>query len=158
MPSVSFSRRAAALRLLSVAAAGLLIGTACASAPSNATKPTAAASPAAKVASPSPAASPAASPGASPAAKPAGSPAAAPAGAAPAAAPAGTPQTSPGFDPRRYIGGGNQYNCATFTSQADAQAVLRADPSDPNRLDPDKDGVACESLPAPTDRNPVPRP
>lgn len=113
-------------------------------------------SPAAKVAaspSPSPAASPVASPIASPAAKPAG--------AAPAASPAaasGPAQTTAGFDPRRYVGQGNTFNCATFQAQADAQAVLRLDPSDPNRLDPDRDGIACESLPAPSDRNPVPRP
>ena len=44
-----------------------------------------------------------------------------------------------------------------FSSQADAQAVLRADPSDPNRLDGDQDGVACERNPPPYDRVPVPR-
>jgi hypothetical protein len=35
-------------------------------------------------------------------------------------------------------------DCSSFTSQADAQAVLTADPSDPNHLDADKDGIACE--------------
>jgi hypothetical protein len=68
--------------------------------------------------------------------------------------------TSPGFDPLAYIGQGNAYNCADFGSQADAQAVLRADPTDPNKLDTDRpkpDGVACESNPAPFDRVPVPR-
>ena len=49
------------------------------------------------------------------------------------------------------------YNCSDFTSQADAQAVLRADPRDPNQLDVDRDGVACESNPAPYDRTVVPR-
>jgi hypothetical protein len=42
-------------------------------------------------------------------------------------------------------------NCRDFTYQEDAQAVLDADPNDPNRLDglteDQKDGVACESLP-----------
>ncbi len=61
------------------------------------------------------------------------------------------------FDPMRYIGQGNRYNCPDFRSQADAQAVLRADPSDPNRLDGDKDGIACEGNRGPYDREPVPR-
>ena len=68
--------------------------------------------------------------------------------------------TSPGFDPTAYIGQGNAYNCADFASQADAQAVFRADPSDPNKLDTDRpkpDGIACESNPAPLDTVPVPR-
>ena len=50
-----------------------------------------------------------------------------------------------GFDPRPYIGHGNRYNCSAFATQADAQAVLLADPSDPNQLDGDHDGIACES-------------
>lgn len=33
----------------------------------------------------------------------------------------------------------------TFASRADAQAVLDADPADPNGLDADGDGAACES-------------
>jgi len=49
------------------------------------------------------------------------------------------------------MGQGNRYNCPDFKSQADAQAVLRADPRDPNRLDGDKDGIACERNPAPYD-------
>jgi hypothetical protein len=68
--------------------------------------------------------------------------------------------TSPGFDPAAYIGQGNAYNCSDFASQADAQAVLRADPTDPNKLDTDRpkpDGIACESNPAPFDTAPVPR-
>jgi hypothetical protein len=68
----------------------------------------------------------------------------------------GTP-TPPGFDPHRFVGQGDRYNCPAFVSQADAQAVLRADPSDPNRLDADRDGIACETNPAPRDRVPVPR-
>lgn len=61
------------------------------------------------------------------------------------------------FDPMRYLGQGDRYNCSDFASQAEAQAVLRADPSDPNRLDPDRDGIACASNPGPYDRVPVPR-
>ena len=36
------------------------------------------------------------------------------------------------------------YNCPDFVSQADAQAVYNADPSDPNQLDRDNDAQACE--------------
>lgn len=72
----------------------------------------------------------------------------------PAPAPA---LTSPGFDASLYVGQGDAYNCADFTTQADAQAVLRADPGDPNGLDRDKDGVACESNRGAQDRVPVPR-
>jgi hypothetical protein len=38
-------------------------------------------------------------------------------------------------------------NCSDFTTQAEAQAALNQDPSDPNGLDTDNDGVACEDLP-----------
>lgn len=42
-------------------------------------------------------------------------------------------------------------NCSDFATQPDAQAELNADPSDPNGLDGDNDGVACEDLPGMTD-------
>ena len=61
------------------------------------------------------------------------------------------------FDPSGFIGKGDAYNCNAFSSQAQAQAVLRADPRDPNKLDPDRDGVACESNRAPKDTSPVKR-
>jgi hypothetical protein len=35
-------------------------------------------------------------------------------------------------------------DCADFPTQAEAQAVLVAGPSDPERLDADSDGIACE--------------
>lgn len=38
-------------------------------------------------------------------------------------------------------------DCANFTTQAEAQAVYNQNPSDPNGLDRDKDGRACEALP-----------
>jgi hypothetical protein len=38
-------------------------------------------------------------------------------------------------------------NCSDFTYQEDAQAVFNQDPSDPNGLDSDGDGIACEKLP-----------
>lgn len=37
-------------------------------------------------------------------------------------------------------------DCPDFATQGEAQAVLAADPSDPNRLDANGDGVACESF------------
>src|SRR6266508_5543570 len=57
-------------------------------------------------------------------------------------------------------------NCSDFASQAEAQQHLRADPSDPDGLDAKPgpadsndqaggDGIACESNPAPFDREPV---
>ena len=41
-------------------------------------------------------------------------------------------------------------DCPDFATEAEAQAVYDADPSDPNRLDGDNDGFACEDsgLPA----------
>ena len=38
----------------------------------------------------------------------------------------------------------NQYNCASFGSQQSAQAELERDPSDPNDLDSDSNGRACD--------------
>ncbi|MFP5371363.1 MAG: excalibur calcium-binding domain-containing protein, partial [Actinomycetes bacterium] len=38
-------------------------------------------------------------------------------------------------------------NCEDFASQAEAQAVYDANPSDPNDLDADDDGQACEEYP-----------
>jgi hypothetical protein len=64
---------------------------------------------------------------------------------------------SPGFDPYAYVGSGDAYNCPNFASQAEAQAVLRADAADPNRLDADKDGIACENNKLPFDLVPVDR-
>lgn len=53
------------------------------------------------------------------------------------------------------------YTCADFQAQAQAQQVLRADLTDPNGLDPDHNGIACDSFayPAgrPTDLTPVSR-
>ncbi|GAB3139081.1 excalibur calcium-binding domain-containing protein [Amycolatopsis stemonae] len=38
-------------------------------------------------------------------------------------------------------------DCSDFHYQEEAQAVLDATPGDPNNLDSDHDGIACESLP-----------
>ena len=69
--------------------------------------------------------------------------------------PAPVPSISP--EVARYLGQGNRYNCPDFASQALAQAVLRADPTDPNQLDTDRDGIACENNPPPRDVVRVPR-
>ena len=37
-------------------------------------------------------------------------------------------------------------DCADFSSQEEAQAELESDPSDPNNLDADDDGIACEDF------------
>lgn len=39
----------------------------------------------------------------------------------------------------------NDLSCSDFASQAEAQAAFDADPNDPNGLDLDLDGVACET-------------
>jgi micrococcal nuclease len=44
-------------------------------------------------------------------------------------------------------GGDSNLDCASFAYQEEAQRVLKKDPSDPNYLDGDGDGVACEDLP-----------
>ncbi len=50
-------------------------------------------------------------------------------------------------------------DCGDYNSQAEAQAALRQDPSDPNVLNEDHDGIACETYayadPA-RDETPVP--
>ena len=49
-------------------------------------------------------------------------------------------------------------NCDDFTFQEEAQAVLDQDPDDPNGLDSDNDGIACEDLPSRGDGNPPAQP
>lgn len=41
---------------------------------------------------------------------------------------------------------GDQFNCADFDTQEEAQAEYDSDPSDPSGLDADDDGEACEEL------------
>jgi hypothetical protein len=48
--------------------------------------------------------------------------------------------------------GADVHDCGDFEYQEDAQDVYDADPSDPNRLDADDDGLACETLPRPRTR------
>ena len=42
----------------------------------------------------------------------------------------------------------NVLDCSSFATQEEAQAELNRDPSDPNNLDSDNDGIACEDLPS----------
>ncbi len=58
----------------------------------------------------------------------------------------------------RTLGLGDRCGCPSFNSQAAAQEELRNDPSDPNVLDNDRDGIACETYdyPAGTPRDEVP--
>ncbi|MEW2133197.1 hypothetical protein [Streptomyces sp. NPDC005435] len=68
------------------------------------------------------------------------------------------PQPKRSFDPRYFLRYGNDaYDCPDFAGQADAQAVLRFAPADPNHLDDDKNGIACPDLPGPKDVKPVRR-
>lgn len=48
--------------------------------------------------------------------------------------------------------------CQDYLTQREAQARLRADPTDPEGLDPDGNGIACERNPQPYDTTPVVRP
>ena len=54
--------------------------------------------------------------------------------------PATTEETAGAVEASAY-----QYGCLNFSFQEDAQAILDADPDDPNGLDPDLNGVACDS-------------
>lgn len=55
------------------------------------------------------------------------------------------PAPAPSSNPTPSSGG--DLDCSDFATQQEAQAVLDADPSDPNGLDGEGDGVPCESLP-----------
>ena len=43
-------------------------------------------------------------------------------------------------------GSGGDLDCADFATQQEAQAELESEPGDPNGLDADNDGLACEDL------------
>lgn len=51
---------------------------------------------------------------------------------------------------RGGTGAGGDLDCGDFATQPEAQAMLDGDRTDPHRLDPDRDGRACELLPAGT--------
>jgi hypothetical protein len=69
---------------------------------------------------------------------------------------AATRTPTPGSAPPARLAG-DTLHCKDFKSQAEAQAVLRANPRDPHGLDPDRDGLACELNPSPRDLVRVPR-
>ncbi len=46
------------------------------------------------------------------------------------------------------VGAQRDLDCDDFATQEEAQANLNANPSDPNNLDTDEDGNACENLPS----------
>ena len=50
----------------------------------------------------------------------------------------------------------DQFDCASFGSQESAQAELERDPSDPNDLDPDGNGQACDDYSYGTTSSPAP--
>lgn len=51
------------------------------------------------------------------------------------------------FGTTQSVFAADDLNCSDFATQQEAQAHLDADPSDPDKLDRDGDGIACESLP-----------
>lgn len=57
-----------------------------------------------------------------------------------------TTTTTPAPTPTATIAAapGEDRDCPDFATQADAQAALTAAPGDPERLDADDDGIACE--------------
>ena len=92
---------------------------------------------------PEPKPSPTSVPTAVPSATPSPSPTAT---ATPTPIPIPTAPPQSDFNPQQHLGQGDEYNCGDFEFQWQAQAVLDADSSDPNQLDKDEDGTACESL------------
>ena len=86
------------------------------------------------------------SPTSMPTAVPSPTPSPSPTAATPSPIPKPTAPPQSDFDPQQYLGQGDEYNCGDFEYQLQAQAVLEADSSDPNKLDRDEDGTACESL------------
>ena len=86
------------------------------------------------------------SPTSLPTAVPSPTPSPSPTAATPSPIPIPTEPPQSDFDPQQYLGQGDEYNCGDFEYQWQAQAVLDADSSDPNKLDRDEDGTACESL------------
>ncbi|MBM7599036.1 cobalamin biosynthesis protein CobT [Virgibacillus halotolerans] len=51
------------------------------------------------------------------------------------------------FGTAQSVFAADNLNCSDFDTQPEAQAHLDADPSDPDGLDRDNDGIACENLP-----------
>lgn len=56
------------------------------------------------------------------------------------------PPSSPRYEPPPEPAGDDLFDCSDFATQEGAQAVLDADPTDPDNLDANADGEACEAL------------
>lgn len=73
-----------------------------------------------------------------------------PSNASPKPTPSGTARPTPTANPAPTTNlpacTKTDCDCKDFKSRAEAQRVLDANPSDPHKLDGDKDGIACESL------------
>jgi Excalibur calcium-binding domain len=63
------------------------------------------------------------------------------------------PETAQPQPAQQTPSAGPDLDCNDFATQEEAQAVLNQDPSDPNRLDEDNDGTACETLQSRTPQN-----
>src|SRR5918995_964996 len=64
-----------------------------------------------------------------------------------------SPKPKPNPKPERKTRSSADLDCSDFSTQEQAQQALEADPSDPNGLDADSDGEACESLPGQATRS-----
>ncbi|MGH2772373.1 MAG: excalibur calcium-binding domain-containing protein [Actinomycetota bacterium] len=60
-------------------------------------------------------------------------------------------QVLPTLDPdegeEEFLEAIDEFDCSDFQTQEEAQRVLDSDRTDPNQLDADDDGIACETLP-----------
>jgi micrococcal nuclease len=63
------------------------------------------------------------------------------------------PETAQPQPAQQTPSAGPDLDCSDFATQEEAQAVLNQDPSDPNCLDEDNDGTACETLQSRTPQN-----
>ena len=79
-------------------------------------------------------------------------------GCAPAEPTPPEPEPAPELSPTPAPPSLGDSDCSDYASQLEAQAVLDGDPSDPNGLDGDGDGVACESSGSMSGAPPVPAP
>src|SRR5918995_148507 len=68
-------------------------------------------------------------------------------------APSPKPKPQPNPKPKQKTPSSADLDCSDFRTQEQAQQALEADPSDPNDLDGDSDGEACESLPGQATRS-----
>jgi hypothetical protein len=65
--------------------------------------------------------------------------------------PTATPSSGARIVPSSTPTQADDLDCEDFETQEEAQAVLDEDPTDPNNLDPNRDGTACGLLPSADD-------